>query len=166
MEIEHRILVNRQISANDIIDSIALFYMEDTDVANDENLTSETILENETIYLLQNIDLPSNVIEKYCYVKTRTIIGQDGNTKVTLVEKIIIDSNLIEINLLKLLFKLLLQPMINKYPNRIVGGIMNRLVSPIDNCAEQLAEYTFNLFNEYTSATIKYYFVCNNFPFD
>lgn len=162
MEIERRILVNRQISINDIIDGLSLFYMEDVDVVNDKNLTNETILENENICSLQSRE--SNTCERYCYVKMKTVIGQDGNTNAILVEKIILDSNLIEFNLLKYLFRLLLRPIINEYPNRIVAGRINRLVSPIANCAEELADYTFNLFNEYTSETNRYYFVRNNFP--
>lgn len=162
MEIERRILVNRQISINDIIDGLSLFYMEDVDVVNDKNLTNETILENGSICSLQSRE--SNMCERYCYVKMKTITGQDENTKAILVEKIILDSNLIEINLLKYLFRLLLRPIINEYPNRIVAGRINELVSPVDYRAEQLAEYTFNLFNEYTSATNRYYFVQNNFP--
>jgi hypothetical protein len=85
---------NRIINPSNVIEESTLFYMEQNDIDDDDIVCGEQIEDGDNIIVLQNITEPYQG-ERYCYLKTNTIIGGDGHTKLITINKIIVDKNLI-----------------------------------------------------------------------
>ena len=82
---------NRLVELDNIIDDSCLFYMEQADIDSDEIIHDEILDDNENICVFQN-DKEPYCGERYCYLKTKTLIGLDGKTKMIIVKKIITDT--------------------------------------------------------------------------
>lgn len=91
--------------------------------------------------------------ERYCYIKLNTLVGLDGNTKQIIVEKIIVDTNLIQTSLFDEIFRILLQQENNEFNNRIVlSDLFNESFrGRIDECVRELSNRVYILFTEYAS---------------
>lgn len=118
---------NRLLNVNDIIGESNLFWMSQEDIDADGVVGGEQLEDGDSMIVFQNITEPHQG-ERYCYLKTNTVIGDDGHTKKITITKIITDSNLIRPNLFFNIFRILLQQENNEYRNRIV------LTSRINEC--------------------------------
>lgn len=158
MEIHRRnFRFNRILNMERVVADSTLFYMDQVDINDDENVRGEHIGEREGIWVFKNKEEAYNR-ERYCYVKTTTHIGGDGHTKAIFVDKIITDGNLIINELFVCLFTILLQQEDNEYPNRIIIGNINKCFRRnITETAKEIGNYIYNLYNTYTSDLVPTY---------
>ena len=140
---------NRVINPNNVIEESTLFYMEQNDIDEDSIVNGEQIENGDKMIVFQNITRPYQG-ERYCYLKTNTIIGLDGHTKLITINKIIVDRNLINQNLFFNIFRILLQQEENEYNNRIVltsrfnECFKNRVIDIANTISNHICElYTF-----------------------
>lgn len=142
---------NRVVEISDIIDKSHLLLMEQTDIDDDNNVHDCTLADGDTMIVLQNGIEPYQD-ERYCYVKYHTIVGGDGNTKLMVVEKIIIDENLINHDLFAHVFTILLRQEDSEYTNRIMvtNGYNERFHGKVDEVANDIANRICGLYNTFT----------------
>lgn len=140
---------NRIINPSNVIEESTLFYMEQNEIDDDDIVCGEQIEGGDNIIVLQNITEPYQG-ERYCYLKTNTIIGGDGHTKLITINKIIVDKNLINQSLFFNIFKILLQQEENEYNNRIMlttrfnECFKNRVVDIANSISNRICEmYSF-----------------------
>ena len=161
MEIHRRNLrFNRILNVEEIATNSALFSMEQSDIDADEIVRGEHLEQENTMCVFMNIAEPHRG-ERYCYIKTSTHIGGDGNTRVISINKIIIDGTLISQNLFVHIFTLLLQQEDNEHPNRIIVGnrINQRFHNNIAETADSIASYIYDLYNIFTSVQSPIYII-------
>lgn len=143
---------NRRINLQEVINSSSLFYMDIEDINEDRVVCEEHLEDGESLIVFQNTD-EQYENERYCYIKLNTLVGLDGNTKQIIVEKIIVDTNLIQTSLFDEIFRILLQQENNEFNNRIVlSDLFNESFrGRIDECVRELSNRVYILFTEYTS---------------
>ena len=148
---------NRILNVEEIIANSALFSMEQIDIDADEIVRGEHLEQEDTICVLMNNVEPHRG-ERYCYIKTSTHIGGDGQTKTITIDKIIIDGNLIDRNLFTHIITIILQQEDNEYPNRIIVGNRNKCFyrNTIET-ANEIGNYVYSLYITYTSDLISTY---------
>lgn len=139
---------NRNVDIDTIIDESHLLLMVQTDIDNDNNVHGCTLADGDTMMVL----LEPYQDERYCYVKYHTLVGGDGNTKLMVVEKIIIAENLINHDLLAHVFTILLRQEDSEYPNRIMvtNGYNERFHGRIVEVANDIAYRICGLYNTFT----------------
>lgn len=135
------------------MDNLHIFYMTEEDIQNDDVVRDETLEENESLLVLKNIE--GQTSDKYCYIKIKTLTGLNGVTRMFIVEKIIVDNNLINQNLFARMFTIILRQNYNNLTNRINVANLNRSFhGNIDNLANEIAEYVTSLFSYFTDSVI------------
>ena len=148
---------NRILNVEEVLTDSALFYMEQNDIDSDGIVKGEHLEQEDTVCVLMNNAEPHRG-ERYCYIKTRTQIGDDRHTKAISIDKIIIDGNLINQNLFVHIITIVLQQEDNEYPNRIIVGNINKCFHRnITETANEIGIYIYNLYNTYTSDLISIY---------
>ena len=145
---------NRIIDIPAIINDLHVFYMEQADINRDNNVHGELLEDGESFFVLQNIE--EQVNNRYCYIKIKEELGQDGITKAYTVKKIIIDNNVIEEELFNRMFTILLQQHDNTLTNRIIvpNRINQRFHNNIPNIANEISTYITWLYSTYTAPLI------------
>ena len=143
---------NRQINLREVIASSSVFYMEQEDINEDRVVSEEHLEDSESLIVFQNTNRQYEN-ERYCYIKLNTLVGLDGNTKQISIEKIIVDTNLIQTCLFDTIFIVLLQQENNEFNNRIVisNSLNECFRGRIVECARRLSYCIYNLFCKYTS---------------
>lgn len=135
------------------MDNLHMFYMTNEDIQNDDIVREELLEENESLFVLKKIGEQTS--DKYCYIKIKTLIGLDLETKMYIVEKIIIANNLINKNLFVRIFTIILQQNDDNFTNRInVANLDKSYHGNIDNIANEIAEYVTFLFSCFTDSVI------------
>jgi len=142
---------NRVVDIGAIIDKSHLMLMEQTDIDEDNNVHDCTLADGDTMIVLQNSVEPY-INERYCYIKYHTIVGGDDNTKLMVVDNIIIDENLINHDLLAHIFTILLRQEDSEYPNRIMvtNGYNERFHGRVVEVANDIANRICGLYNTFT----------------
>ena len=145
---------NGIIDITSIIDNLYVFYMEKVDIDEDDNVRGENIEEKESLLVLQNIDEQTQNI--YCYIKIKEKIGLDNETKAFTITKIIVDNNLINEQLFKRMFTIILQQKDDNSTNRIIvpNRIDKRFHNNIRNVASEISTYLTWLYSTYTDPFI------------
>ena len=137
-----------------IVNKLYVFYMEQVDIDVDDNVRGEILEENESLLVLLNVDVQTQ--NKYCYIKIKKEIGLDNETKAITVKKIIVDNNLIEKELFKHMFTILLQQNDDNFTNRIIvpRNINIRFHNNIHYVADEISTYVTWLYSTYTEPLI------------
>lgn len=122
---------------------LTLFDMLQDDIDNDPNLRNQEIEveDGENIMVFQGIGNPHGIIEKYFYIVYRSLVGGDGLTTVTVIDKILIDYNAINVEVLTLAFKILFQQDYGMYDRIWVGRINERITFQINQLPTTIAQY-------------------------
>ena len=121
--------------------------------ANQRIIGDEHLEEGDSIYTLQSTN-EHHLGEKYCYIKTHTIIGEDGHTKQISIEKVILDNNLhpLKTPQTRQIFERILNSIMQEedsaeYPHRIkVHNENERFHNRIPEVANRLARYLYELY--------------------
>ena len=151
---------NEIIDITSIIDNLHVFYMEQVDIDEDDNVRGENLEEKESLLVLQNIDEQTQNI--YCYIKIKEDIGLDNETKAITVKKIIVDNNLIKEQLFNHMFTIILQQNDDNSTNRIIVNRINkRFHNNIHNIADEISTYITWLYSTYTDPFICPYYEIN-----
>lgn len=136
------------VDLDDVIKESQLFEMDIDDIVNDDNIVNKRLAEGEVILVFRNNK--QNVDERYCYLKIQTKVGEDKKTKCLIINKIIIDDNLISKDLFCKIIHIILLKMNNEFNNRIIIGNKNiSFRNKISECANEIGEYIYDLFNRY-----------------
>lgn len=156
-----KITFNRIINISDVINASCLFVMGINDIGNDIYVCGEKINEDEEILVFQNNEEPF-AGERYCYIKTKTMSGLDGHTKMIVIEKVITDKIFVTYEFFLRIITILLQQENDGYNNRIVIGCKindcfnGRIEEVSNNCSLYLCDlFTSFLDNYDTPYTIK-----------
>lgn len=141
---------NRIVNVDDIIGYSNLLLMEQGDIDVDNNVHDCILEDNASMMVLQN-DVEPYQNERYCYIKYHTIVGGDGNTKLIIIDDIIVDENLISYNLFTHIFTILLRLEDNEYPNRIMvtNRYNERFHGRIVEVANDIANRIYGLYNTF-----------------
>ncbi len=141
---------NRIVNVDDILDKTNLLMMTQEDIDADTIVHNFILEDNDNMVVLQN-DTEPHQEERYCYIKFHTLIGDDGNTKLITIDNIIVDENLIDYNLFRLIFIILLQQEDSTYPNRIqvTQSYNERFHGRINEVANNIANRIVGLYNKW-----------------
>lgn len=142
------------VDISSILDNLHLFYMEQIDIDEDDNVRGEVLDENESLFVLYNVEETTK--KGYCYVKIKEKVGQDGITKALIVKKVIVDNNLIGEEIFKRMFLILLQQNDDTLTNRIIvpNRINRRFHKNIPNIVTEISTYITWLYSTYTEPLI------------
>lgn len=164
MDIVRKHLVsNKLVNLSDVLKESVLFEMSIEDINNDEIVCGEQLTESNSLYVFQNNE-PNHPNERYCYIKVLNHIGGDGETKAIEVEKIITDSELIDVSLFETIFKMMFQQESETLTNRIIIGKYNeRYTLNPKETATKIAEYLFGCYNEFTTDEYPEHKITNSF---
>ena len=165
MEIVRKKLVqNRLVNVNDIIEQSELVHLTTDDIAEDHIVSSEVLDATDFFLVFQN-NVSDYEGERYCYLKIRTHVGGDETTKAYEIKKVITDINLVDIFLFERIFRILfLRKSDPLTANRIVVGKYNeRFSCNSEDLACKIAKYIFGCYNTYTSEDCPTYTISNSF---
>lgn len=161
--IRKHLVSNRLVNLSDVLKESVLFEMDIEDINNDGVVGGEQLNENNSLYVFQNNE-PNHLDERYCYIKVLNHIGGDGETKAIEVEKIITDSELLDVSLFETILKILFQQESGTLTNRIIIGKYNERypLNPKET-ATKIAEYLFNCYTEFTTDEYPEHKITNSF---
>lgn len=161
--VRKHLVSNRLVNLSDVLKESVLFEMDIEDINKDDVVCGEQLNENNSLYVFQNNE-PNHLGERYCYINVLNHIGGDGETKAIEIEKIITDSELIDVSLFETIFKIMFQQESGTSTNRIIIGKYNERypLNPKET-ATKIAEYLFSCYNEFTTDEYPEHKITNSF---
>ena len=157
--IREKFRFNRVVNLSEVINNSSLFLMYQEDIDADNIVNGERLEDGDDMIVYQNTVEPHQN-ERYCYIKINTRVDTDGLTRMITINKIIVDSGLIDHNMLAQIFTILLQQEDNVHPNRIIVTNNNvRFHGRIVEVANDMANRICGLYNAFTNDINRSYII-------
>lgn len=150
MEIIKAYLNKGQCNFNTILKESTLFEITKEEASQELfSQKQDTLLQDEEkVLVFQKVGTEKN-IEKFCYLIYKNILGKDDSTTMFVIDKIIIDNNAIDIEILSRIFEILFQQDYGMYDRIQVGKINERIAFNKSQLPRCIAKYLVDACNCY-----------------